>query len=52
MVNGGVATVPVVGSKGFDKESESVGPPVSSGVDLAPLNTLMEKVNMNLTDCP
>ena len=64
--NGGVATA-TVGSKGADKESESVGhpvgtgngtgkgsegQPVSSGMDLAPMDRVMEKVNENLRDCP
>ena len=64
--NNGVATA-TVGSKGADKESESVGHPVgtgdgtgkesegrpvSSGMDLAPMDRLIEKVNENLRDCP
>ena len=64
--NNGLATA-MVGSKGADIESESVGHPVESGnetrreseghpvsseMDLAPMDRLIERVSENLRDCP
>ena len=52
--NNGLATATVL--KGADIESEghpeSEGHTVTSGMDLAPMDRLIEKVNENLRDCP